>query len=70
MGLARYEIVPAGRQWAVRHEGAENLEYSTKESAFESAAAAPRSQSVRDTKSISLCLVKRRRSRNESSEVQ
>ena len=40
MGLARYEIVPVGKQWAVRHEGAENLEYSTKESAFESAAAA------------------------------
>jgi phosphotransferase system HPr-like phosphotransfer protein len=40
MGLARYEIVPVGKQWAVRHEGAENLEYSTKEAAFESAAAA------------------------------
>jgi len=40
MGLARYEIVPVGKQWAVRHDGNVNLEYSTKEAAFESAAAA------------------------------
>jgi phosphotransferase system HPr-like phosphotransfer protein len=40
MGLARYEIVPVGKQWAVRHDGVVNLEYSTKESAFESLAAA------------------------------
>jgi hypothetical protein len=40
MGLARYEIVPLGKQWAVRHDGTTNGEYSTKESAFESAAMA------------------------------
>ena len=47
MGVARYEIVPVGKQWAVRHEGNTNLEYSTKESAFESAAAAA-SMSIRE----------------------
>jgi phosphotransferase system HPr-like phosphotransfer protein len=40
MGVARYDIVPKGKQWAVRHDGVVNLEYSTKESAFESLAAA------------------------------
>lgn len=40
MGLARYDIVPAGKQWAVRQDGIVNLEYSTKEAAFESLAAA------------------------------
>ena len=40
MGIARYDIVPAGKQWAVRHDGIVNLEYSTKEAAFESLAAA------------------------------
>lgn len=40
MGLARYEIMPLGKQWTVRHDGATNGEYSTKESAFESAAMA------------------------------
>jgi len=40
MGLARYDIVPVGSQWGVRHDGKINGEYSTKESAFESAAAA------------------------------
>lgn len=40
MGLARYDIVPVGKQWAVRHDGIVNLEYSTKEAAFESLAAA------------------------------
>ena len=40
MGVARYEIVPVDKQWGVRHDGKINGEYSTKESAFESAAAA------------------------------
>jgi hypothetical protein len=40
MGLAQYDIVPVGKQWAVRHDGATGLAYSTKESAFESLAAA------------------------------
>jgi hypothetical protein len=40
MGLARYDIVPKGKQWAVRHDGIINMEYSTKESAFESLAVA------------------------------
>jgi phosphotransferase system HPr-like phosphotransfer protein len=40
MGLARYDIVPIGNQWGVRHDGKINGEYSTKEAAFESAAAA------------------------------
>lgn len=40
MGVARYEIVPLDKQWGVRHDGKINGEYSTKESAFESAAAA------------------------------
>lgn len=40
MGLARYDIVPVGKQWGVRHDGKINGEYSTKESAFKSAAMA------------------------------
>jgi hypothetical protein len=40
MGLARYDIVPVGKQWAVRHDGVVSLEHSTKESAFEALAAA------------------------------
>lgn len=40
MGVARYEIVSVGKQWGVRHDGNINGDYSTKESAFESAAAA------------------------------
>ena len=40
MGLARYEIVPVGQQWGVRHDGTIRGEYSTKEAAFESAALA------------------------------
>lgn len=40
MGVAQYEIVPVGKRWGIRHEGRINGEYSTKEAAFESAAAA------------------------------
>lgn len=40
MGIARYELVPVGKQWGVRHDGAISSQYATKESAFESAAAA------------------------------
>jgi hypothetical protein len=40
MGLARYDIVPVGKQWGVRHDGNVNGEYPTKEAAFESAAVA------------------------------
>jgi type IV secretory pathway TrbL component len=40
MGLARYDIVPMGNQWGVRHDGNVGGEYSTKEAAFESAAMA------------------------------
>lgn len=40
MGVAQYEIVPVGKLWGVRHDGKVNGKYSTKESAFESAAVA------------------------------
>ena len=40
MGLAQYAIVPVRDQWGVLHDGNINGEYATKESAFESAAAA------------------------------
>jgi hypothetical protein len=40
MGVAQYEIVPVGKLWGVQHDGKVNGKYSTKESAFESAAAA------------------------------
>jgi phosphotransferase system HPr-like phosphotransfer protein len=40
MGMARYEIVPLGRQWGIRHDGKIEGEYSTKEAAFESTALA------------------------------
>ena len=36
MGLAKYDIVPVGKQWCVKHDGKASGEYSTKESAFES----------------------------------
>jgi hypothetical protein len=40
MGIAEYEIVPVGKLWGVRHDEKVNGKYSTKESAFESAAVA------------------------------
>ncbi len=40
MGLAQYSIVAVGKQWGVLHDGNVNGDYATKESAFESAAAA------------------------------
>jgi Uncharacterized protein conserved in bacteria (DUF2188) len=40
MGVARYEIVPVGKQWGVRHDGDVNSTFATKESAFEWAAMA------------------------------
>jgi len=40
MGLAQYDVVPVGKLWGVKHDGKVNGKYSTKESAFESAAAA------------------------------
>jgi 5-deoxy-D-glucuronate isomerase len=40
MGLAQYAIVPVRGQWGVLHDGNIHGEYATKESAFESAAAA------------------------------
>jgi hypothetical protein len=40
MGVANYDIVPAGKLWGIQHDGKVNGKYSTKESAFESAAAA------------------------------
>jgi hypothetical protein len=40
MGVAQYEIVPVGKLWGVQHDGKVNGKYSTKESAFESAAVA------------------------------
>ena len=36
----KYDIVPVGKLWGVQHDGKVNGKYSTKESAFESAAAA------------------------------
>lgn len=40
MGVAQYEIVPVGKYWGVQHDGKVHGKYSTKESAFESAAIA------------------------------
>ena len=40
MGVAQYDVVPVGKLWGVQHDGKINGEYSTKESAFESAAVA------------------------------
>lgn len=40
MGLAQYSVVAVRDQWGVLHDGEIRGEYSTKESAFESAAAA------------------------------
>lgn len=40
MGLAQYAIVAVRDQWGVLHDGDIKGEYATKESAFESAAAA------------------------------
>jgi hypothetical protein len=40
MGLAQYAVVEVGDQWGVLHDGDIKSEYSTKEAAFEAAAAA------------------------------
>jgi hypothetical protein len=40
MGLAEYMVIPKGNGWSVLHDGEANNNYSTKEAAFESAAAA------------------------------
>jgi hypothetical protein len=40
MGLASYEIVGAGGEWVIRHDGRSENAYQTKESAFEAAVAA------------------------------
>jgi hypothetical protein len=40
MGLAQYAVVPLGEKWGVLHDGETNMEYLTKESAFEAAVAA------------------------------
>ena len=40
MGLAQYAIVPIEDHWSVLHDGNVHGDYATKESAFESAAAA------------------------------
>ncbi len=40
MGLAQYAIVEVGNHWSVLHDGDVSGDYATKESAFESAAAA------------------------------
>jgi hypothetical protein len=40
VGLAQYAIVAVGNQWSVLHDGNVHGDYATKESAFESAAAA------------------------------
>ena len=40
MGLAQYAIVPIDNRWSVLHDGDVSGDYATKESAFESAAAA------------------------------
>ena len=40
MGLAQYSVVAVGKQWSVLHDGNVHGDYATKESAFESAAAA------------------------------
>jgi phosphotransferase system HPr-like phosphotransfer protein len=39
MGVVHYDIVPVGSLWGVQHDGKTHGKYSTKESAFESAAA-------------------------------
>jgi len=44
MGVANYDIVPVGKLWGVQHDGKVNGKYSTKESAFESAAVAAASK--------------------------
>ena len=40
MGLAQYSVIAVGKQWSVLHDGNVHGDYATKESAFESAAAA------------------------------
>lgn len=40
MGLAAYEVIENGSSWGIRHDGAIEGTYDTKESAFEAAVAA------------------------------
>jgi hypothetical protein len=61
MGIARYDIVPVGKQWAVRHDGIGNLEYSTKEAAFESLAATA-SMAIREGHEVQINVPRERQS--------
>jgi hypothetical protein len=47
MGTAQYDVVAKGEGWAVQHDGAVGISYSTKEAAFEAAVAAA-SLAIRD----------------------
>lgn len=40
MGSAYYDIIGGGDQWSVRHDGADEGTYASKEAAFEAACAA------------------------------
>jgi len=35
MGVAQYSVIPAGKSWAVDHDGKTSGDYATKEAAFE-----------------------------------
>ena len=59
MGLAQYAIVPIRNQWGVLHDGDIKGEYATKESAFESAAAAA-SLAIREGHEVHLTVPGRR----------
>ncbi|MEH2512421.1 hypothetical protein V1291_003775 [Nitrobacteraceae bacterium AZCC 1564] len=47
MGTTQFDIISKGDGWAVQHDGAIGMAYSTKEAAFEAAAAAA-SLAIRD----------------------
>ncbi len=53
MSTETYRIVRSGKNWAVNHDGVLEGDYATKESAFESAAAAA-SNAIKDGVGIAI----------------
>ncbi|MGN6283751.1 MAG: hypothetical protein ACTHM2_01225 [Afipia sp.] len=58
MGLAEYMIVSQGSGWSILHDGEASGDYSTKEAAFEAAAAAA-SLAVREGHEVHLSVPSR-----------
>jgi len=54
MGTAQYDVISKGDGWAISHDGAVGIAYSTKEAAFEAAMSAA-SLAIRDGHEVIVC---------------